>query len=101
MGKNGNLDDIFDLDDDFNDWIDGCYDEDGMGVTCDWCSSDIVWHHGKYICRGCGKEFERAEYFNYIGAEPPDAKCIFCDNNYPVCKRWCDQVEINPSDSFF
>ena len=93
----GKIDDFLD----FDGVSDDCFDEDGMGVTCDWCSSDIVWCDGQYICRGCGKVFERSEYFNYIGAEPPEAQCILCDNNYPVCKRWCTIVTVDPSDYYF
>lgn len=92
-----NLDDIMDFGDDYDD----CYDEDGMGVTCERCDSDIIWYEGNYICRGCGEEYSRPVFFNYIGAEPPDPKCITCKNNYPVCKSWCEQVEINPSDEFY
>ena len=83
------------------DWLDGCYDEDGNGVTCDYCFGDVVWNDGQYICKECGKVFERAEYFNYIGAEPPDAQCIFCENNYPICKRWCTLIEVSPDDYYF
>lgn len=82
-------------------WTDGCYDEDGMGVTCDDCYGNIFWKDGNYICKDCGKVFERVEYFNYIGADPPDSKCIFCKENYPICKRWCSEIEIGPDDLYF
>ena len=100
MGKN----DIFNDDgkiDALSEWIDGCYDEDGMSVTCDWCDGNIVWRDGIYICRECDKVFERAEYFNYIGADPPDAQCLICDSNYPICKSWCHLVDVSPDDYYF
>ena len=82
----------------FNSWINGCYDEDGYGIICDCCNGDVVWKDGTYICSECKKVFERTEYFNYIGAEPPDPKCIFCYDNYPICKRWCNDVIISKDD---
>ena len=43
--------------DTLSDWLDGCYDEDGNGVTCDCCFGDVVWNEGIYICKECGKVF--------------------------------------------
>lgn len=62
------------------------YDEDGFPVVCDICGSEVKWKEGHYICLECGKEFERTEFFNYIGTEAPGPECASCDNLYPGCQ---------------
>ena len=51
------------------------YDEDGK-----WREED-----GAYVCSGCGQVFTRADFFNFIGAEPPGKECYTCDCLYPGC----------------
>lgn len=64
---------------------DEVYDEEGAGVYCDWCHSEIIWKDGQYVCSGCGQVMERKDFFNYIGAEPPGPKCVTCSDLYPGC----------------
>ena len=68
------------------------YDEDGDHAYCDLCG-DYLWYdrkEGTYHCRSCGREMDRAEFFDYIGAEPPKADCLSeCRENYPGCKQFC------------
>lgn len=53
------------------------YDEDGNEVLCDICGSEIKWREqdGVYMCPSCGQTFTRADFFNFIGAEPPGKEC--------------------------
>lgn len=67
------------------DYYDDVYDEEGNDVICDLCGEEIGWKNGIYICKNCGKMFNRADFFNYIGAEPPGKECVKCDNLYPGC----------------
>jgi len=61
------------------------FDEDGNEVNCDECSSLVKWRDGKYVCPDCGRVFERNEFFDYIGANPPGVHCYTCDSLYPGC----------------
>ncbi len=63
------------------------YDEDGNEVLCDICGSEVKWREedGAYVCLGCGQVFTRADFFNFIGAEPPGKECYTCDCLYPGC----------------
>lgn len=61
------------------------YDEDGNEVCCDLCGGEMVWKNGTYLCSECGQVMKRADFFNYIGAEPPGKECLTCDNLYPGC----------------
>jgi hypothetical protein len=72
---------LYELDHDYDD----VYDEDGDGVYCDLCNSEIGWKDGQYICTGCGRVIDRDVFFNYIGAEPPGNECATCNNLYPGC----------------
>ena len=61
------------------------YDEEGNGVECDWCGSDIIWKNGNYYCFNCDEVWSREKFFNYIGAQLPGKECLTCDNLYPGC----------------
>ena len=63
------------------------YDESGSYVPCDGynCNAKVKFHNGQYKCPKCGKIFDRADFFNYIGANPPGPECVTCDNQYPGC----------------
>ena len=63
------------------------YDESGSYVPCDGynCNAKVKFHNGQYECPKCGKIFDRADFFNYIGANPPGLECVTCDNQYPGC----------------
>lgn len=66
---------------------DEVYDEFGGYVPCDGyrCNAKVMYHDGRYECPKCGKIFDRQDFFNYIGANPPGPKCVTCDNLYPGC----------------
>ena len=81
-----------------DEWLNGAYDESGDGVICDLCGSEMKWADGIWECRECGQQMNRATYFNHIGAEPPSDQCLKCNTNYPLCKKWCDLIEIDPDD---
>ena len=61
------------------------YDEEGNEVPCDLCDGRIAFENGKYVCPYCEQIFTRAEFFNYIGANPPGDKCLTCTELYPGC----------------
>lgn len=64
------------------------YDEEGGDVSCPNVLCDdgeICWKDGEYVCPYCGTKMTRAEFFDWIGAEPPGPKCLTCDNLYPGC----------------
>lgn len=63
------------------------YDENGNVVLCDLCGSEVKWREEDcvYVCQGCGQTFTKAEFFNFIGAEPPGRECYTCDCLYPGC----------------
>lgn len=43
---------------------------------------------------------DRAEWFNYIGAEPPGADCeSSCCENHPFCKKHCTRYTIDSNDT--
>lgn len=66
---------------------DEVYDEFDSYVPCDGyqCNAKVMFHNGRYECPKCGKIFDRADFFAYIGANPPGPKCVTCDNLYPGC----------------
>lgn len=66
---------------------DEVYDEQGCSIPCDGynCNAKVKFHNGQYECPKCGKIFDRADFFAYIGANPPGPKCVTCDNLYPGC----------------
>lgn len=69
------------LDNDYED----VYDEDGEIVVCDMCPGEIKWIDKTYMCPDCERKMSRAEFFDYIGANPPGKECWTCDNLYPGC----------------
>ena len=76
-----------------DEWINSAYDEDGNAVCCDRCGGEMRWDpKGRsWRCPECGREMERIEYFDYIGAEPPGSECLTnCAENYPFCRRSCE-----------
>ena len=76
----------------YDDWANGAYDEDGSEAVCNICGEPLQWNPVmcNYCCEGCGREMSRAEFFNYIGAEPPSVKCLTnCEENYPLCRDGC------------
>ncbi|MCI7026467.1 MAG: transposase [Clostridiales bacterium] len=82
-------------------WMNSGYDEEGMSVSCDRCDGEMRWSPTKrlWYCPECGQEMDRAEWFNYIGAEPPGADCeSSCCENYPFCKKHCTRYTIDPND---
>ena len=82
-----------------DEYINGAYDENGDGVICDLCSGDMAYRQGVWVCRECGQVMSRTQYLNHIGAEPPGIKCFDdCEDNYPLCKKWCSTYDIDPND---
>lgn len=83
-------------------WECGAYDENGDAVSCDQCGGSMKWEPKKHIwyCADCGQEIEsRAEYMNYIGADPPGSACVAsCHENYPFCKKHCVLYPIKSDD---
>lgn len=82
-------------------WMNSGYDDEGMSVSCDRCDGEMRWSPTKrlWYCPECGQEMDRAEWFNYIGAEPPGADCeSSCCENYPFCKKHCTRYTIDPND---
>lgn len=82
-------------------WINAGYDEQGEAVPCDACDEEMLFDENErwWICPGCGRTMNRAQWFRYIGANPPGAKCLAqCSENYPICKRWCTIYEIRLDD---
>lgn len=63
------------------------YDENEDYVLCDICGAEIKWRErdGVYICPACGRTFTRADFFDYIGAQPPGEECYTCQCLYPGC----------------
>ena len=81
-----------------DEWLNGAYDEEGDGAICDRCGGDMKWNDGTWVCGECEQEMDRNTYMNHIGAEPPSSQCMLCKTNYPLCKKWCDLIEIDPDD---
>lgn len=84
-----------------DDWLNGAYDEEGNVAVCDICEGELAWNpkDRNWYCKGCGQEMDRAEYLNYIGANPPGPRCLSgCEENYPFCKKHCEHYVIDPSD---
>lgn len=82
-------------------WLNSGYDENGEAVPCDVCGDEMRFdeEEREWVCPGCGRVIRRAEWFSYIGANPPGRKCLSqCRENYPICKRWCTLYEIDPDD---
>lgn len=81
----------------FGEVYDDVYDEEGYFVYCDCCNNELKWKDGIYICPNCGQTMNRAEFFNYIGAEPPGPNCITCVELYPGCP-FCPYGYIDDDD---
>ena len=83
-------------------WVNGAYDEYGNQINCEWCKEELHWNPEtrKWFCKECGREYSRAEWFNYIDADLlPGPKCLSqCEENYPMCKHWCMLYEIPDDD---
>ena len=92
-------DDIYDISAE-DDWMNGAYTEDGDEAVCDRCGEALHWNllERYYECDSCGQVMDRAVYFNHIGASPPGEACITCNENYPFCKKYCLEYEIDPND---
>lgn len=74
------------------------YDENGDEVPCDICDRTMKWKPSRrlWTCSDCGREMKRAQFFNYIGADPPSTKCLSsCYENYPLCKRYCPFFDVS------
>ena len=71
-------------------FVNGAFDDEGDEVLCDCCGGELRYRNFKWVCEDCGESMDRADYFNYIGAEPPFEYCKSCIENYPVCRNWCD-----------
>ena len=82
-------------------WLNAGYDECGEAVPCDVCGDEMRFdaENRIWVCPGCGRPMSRAQWFNYISADPPGAKCLsLCGENYPMCKRWCPIYKIDSND---
>ena len=82
-------------------WVNGAYDEYGNQIHCDACHDDLHWdpETRNWYCRSCGSIKTRAQWFDYIEADPPGHKCLsMCQENYPMCKNWCMIYEIPDDD---
>lgn len=86
-------------------FVNGAYDEYGNQIHCNWCNEELHWNPEtrKWYCKNCLKEYDRAQWFDYIDAcYIPNPKCISqCNDNYPVCKNWCELYELQDDDPFF
>ena len=77
----------------------GAYDETGEQVYCDCCGEEFRWDSEmrKWRCVSCGNVKSRAEYFCYLGANPPGPVCLNqCMENYPRCKVGCPIYDCDP-----
>lgn len=77
-------------------YYNGAFDEDGGEVICSYCGGELRFRDEYWECLDCGMTMNRAEYFNYIGAEATYPECTSCGDNYPLCKKWCsyhDELE--------
>ena len=84
-----------------DDWMNGAYTEDGDESLCDVCGEELRWNpeSRQYECRNCGRVIERILYFAHIGANQPGSLCVYgCQENYPFCKKYCLNYEIDPND---
>ena len=84
--------DIFYRVDARDEWLNGAYDEDGEQVYCDACGDELKWDPADrcWRCEGCGNQKSRAQFFDFIGANPPGVKCLSqCRENYPFCRKSC------------
>ena len=86
----------------YDEWENSAYDEDGNAVSCDGysCDGELKWDPTRalWVCPECGKEFDRYDFFSYIGAQPPGSFCTSCSENYPFCKKTCSRYDIDPND---
>jgi hypothetical protein len=81
--------------------MNGAYTEDGDEALCDVCSEALRWNPeaAYYECKSCGRVLDRALYFQLIGANPPGIDCLSqCRENYPFCKKYCLEYEIDSND---
>ena len=81
--------------------VNGAFTEEGDQVYCDGCGEEMKWdpETRKWQCRVCGNFKTRAQWFSYIDADPPGNKCLTkCQENYPICKRWCFLYKIPDDD---
>lgn len=93
-------DEIYKLDM-LDEWRNTAWDEDGNAALCEICESELRWSEADRMwhCPGCGRTLSRAEYFNFIGAQPPDSACLTnCLENYPFCKKYCERFCVDPND---
>lgn len=84
-----------------DEWMNAAYDEDGDSVVCDLCGAEMRWSDSKHmwVCPDCEREMDRCSYFDYIGANPPGSICLTnCQENYPFCKKYCENYDISPDD---
>ena len=82
-------------------YYNGGYDEYGNQINCNYCGGEIVFDPGKRVwrCKECYSEKTRAQWFDYIDADPPGKKCLRqCRENYPLCKNWCRVYKIPDDD---
>ena len=82
-------------------WINAGYDETGEAIPCDVCGDEMRFDAANrwWVCPGCGRWMDRVQWFDYIAAHPPGHKCLsMCNENYPICKRWCKVYRISPND---
>lgn len=87
--------------DSWDEWANTGYDENGEAAVCDICGGEIQWNGEENLwqCRECGRIFDRAVWFNHIGADPPSSECITnCRENYPFCKKHCGRFIFRPDD---
>lgn len=85
----------------FDEWVNGAYTESGDIAICDLCGSDMKWNPvmAEWYCTGCEQTMDRKTWFNHIGANPPDPRCMnSCDENYPFCKKYCEHLTIDAGD---
>ena len=82
-------------------WLNGGYDENGEQVYCDVCGEEMSFDNLErdWKCDSCGNVKSRAAWFDYLEASPPGIKCLTqCQENYPLCKKWCLLYDIDPED---
>ena len=92
-------DEIYRIDAD-DDWKNSGYDENGDEACC-VCGESIRWSpiDRLWFCPKCGLQYDRADYFECIDANPPGVKCLTqCQENYPFCKKYCPWYKIPKDD---
>ena len=74
-------------------YYNGAFDEDGDEAICSCCGGELRFRDDYWECLDCGATMDRLEYLNYIGAEPPFEECLTCGDNYPLCRKWCHNID--------